>query len=49
MGAAGTSAGAIVAVLAAAVQKSGKDMSVLRDYLADRDYAPVLRFAFLWA
>jgi len=36
---AGTSAGAIAAVLAAAVQKSGQDMTVLRDYLSDIDYA----------
>jgi NTE family protein len=37
--AAGTSAGAIAAVLAAAIGKSGQDMSVLRDYLADLDYS----------
>jgi NTE family protein len=37
--AAGTSAGAIAAVLVAAVEKSGKDMTVLRDYLQDIDYS----------
>jgi NTE family protein len=36
---AGTSAGAIVAVLAAAVQKSGKPMTVLGDYLKEIDYS----------
>lgn len=36
--AAGTSAGAIAAVLVAAVQKSGQPMSVLHDYLSDIDY-----------
>lgn len=36
--AAGTSAGAIAAVLVAAIEKSGRDMSVLRDYLADLEY-----------
>ncbi len=37
--AAGTSAGAIAAVLVAAVEKSGRDMTVLHDYLAGIDYA----------
>jgi NTE family protein len=36
--AAGTSAGAIAAVLVAAIEKSGQEMSVLRDYLSDIDY-----------
>jgi NTE family protein len=36
--AAGTSAGAIAAVLVAAIGKSGQGMSVLRDYLTDLDY-----------
>ncbi|HLX48781.1 MAG TPA: patatin-like phospholipase family protein [Streptosporangiaceae bacterium] len=37
--AAGTSAGAIVAVLVAAVEKAGKDMTVLSEYLHDIDYS----------
>lgn len=36
--AAGTSAGAIAAVLVAAIEKSGQDMTVLRDYLSDINY-----------
>ncbi len=36
--AAGTSAGAIAAVLVAAIAKSGQDMTVLREYLGDIDY-----------
>src|SRR5271170_2688818 len=36
--AAGTSAGAIAAVLVAAIEKSGQDMTVLQDYLADVNY-----------
>ena len=36
--AAGTSAGAIAAALVAAVEKSGQDMTVLRDYMDDLDY-----------
>jgi NTE family protein len=36
--AAGTSAGAIAAVLVASIEKSGQDMTVLRDYLSDIDY-----------
>ena len=36
--AAGTSAGAIAAVLVAAIEKSGQEMTVLRDYLSDIDY-----------
>src|SRR5215510_3348596 len=35
---AGTSAGAIAAVLVAAIEKSGQEMTVLRDYLSDIDY-----------
>ena len=35
--AAGTSAGAIAAVLVAAIGKAGQDMTVLRDYLAEID------------
>lgn len=37
--AAGTSAGAIAALLVAAVQKASRDMAVLRQYLADIDYS----------
>lgn len=37
--AAGTSAGAIAAVLVAGVEKSGQHMTVLRDYLGGIDYA----------
>jgi NTE family protein len=49
--AAGTSAGAIAAVLVAAIEKSGQDMSVLREYLGDVQYAKfmetgTLRHAF---
>jgi NTE family protein len=36
--AAGTSAGAIAAALVAAIEKSGQDMTVLRDYLNEVDY-----------
>jgi NTE family protein len=36
--AAGTSAGAIAAVLVASIEKSGQDMTVLKDYLDDLDY-----------
>ncbi|HEX3922725.1 MAG TPA: patatin-like phospholipase family protein [Streptosporangiaceae bacterium] len=35
---AGTSAGAIAAVLVAAIEKSGQDMTVLREYLNEVDY-----------
>src|ERR1700727_1821372 len=35
---AGTSAGAIAAVLVAAIEKSGQDMTVLAEYLHDIDY-----------
>jgi NTE family protein len=35
---AGTSAGAIAAVLVAAIEKSGQDMTTLQEYLADVDY-----------
>jgi NTE family protein len=41
--AAGTSAGAIAAVLVAAIEKSGQDMTVLRSYLADLDYQQFTR------
>jgi NTE family protein len=41
--AAGTSAGAIGAVLVAAIEKSGQDMTVLRDYLAELDYSQFTR------
>jgi NTE family protein len=40
---AGTSAGAIAAVLVAAIEKSGKDMTVLRDYLNDVKYEEFMR------
>jgi NTE family protein len=36
---AGTSAGAIAAVLVAAIEKSGQDMAVLSSYLGDIDYS----------
>jgi len=41
--AAGTSAGAIAAVLIAAVEKSGQDMSVLHRYLSDIDYTQFMQ------
>jgi NTE family protein len=41
--AAGTSAGAIAAVLVAAIEKSGQDMSVLTEYLGDIDYTRFIR------
>lgn len=41
--AAGTSAGAIAAVLIAAVEKSGQDMSVLHQYLSDIDYTQFMQ------
>lgn len=41
--AAGTSAGAIAAVLVAAIGKSGQHMSVLRDYLTSLDYSQFTR------
>jgi NTE family protein len=40
--AAGTSAGAIAAVLVAAIEKSGQKMTVLHDFLADIDYSRFL-------
>ncbi|HEY5988135.1 MAG TPA: patatin-like phospholipase family protein [Streptosporangiaceae bacterium] len=48
---AGTSAGAIAAVLVAAIGKSGRDMTVLRDYLNDVKYEEfmhtgIIRHAF---
>lgn len=40
---AGTSAGAIAAVLVAAIEKSGQDMTVLSEYLHDLDYSQFTR------